>query len=359
MDILLDQEHVIDQDFNDCNLSLRDVIDISNLTSEDLLKTSNLDLELLNNPQFEVGQMMMNSDEIDCVAKELIEDVIASISNTKNNLGCRNATKSCVIDISNFTAKDFFDSQNFNFDSEFKSTGSLDLKLVNLPVQVEEERKLVVFKPVAVSPKEVTVIPKSSPSQHKSSPHIERRMPKFNKLSKFISELRDFEAQLVNVSISKNDKVNSDRKRKQDVKSCIKIDLDTGFYSEELARNAKKPRQVSSKHKKVLKVDPQDSLEFVDELGFENSTKPEIDIFPISKSADDSDKDFETTKKVSPLRCSYCQKFFITIAGLSTHIKHCSKFAKKLSDIIDESCSFKEFQNSSKSFKMSCQQPGR
>lgn len=350
MDILLDQKQVIDQDFNDGNISLRDVIDISNLTSEDLLKTNNLDLELLNNPQFEVGQMMMNSDEIDCVAKELIEDVIASISNTQNNLGCSNATKSCVIDISNFTAKDFFDSQNFNFDSEFKSTGSLDLKLVKFPVQVEEGRKLVVFKPVAVSPEEVTVIPKRSPTQHKSSPHIERRMPKFNKMSKFISELRDFEAQLVNVSITKNDtKINTDRKRKQDVKSCIKIDSDTGYYSDEPARNAKKPRQVSSKHKRVLKADPQDNLEFVDELGFENSTKPEIDMLSICKSADDSDKDFETTNHVSTLRCSYCQKFFITIAGLSTHIKHCSKFAKKLSDIIDESCSSIEFQNSSKS----------
>lgn len=308
MDILLDYGKVVVQDFhlfNDMNI-------FTYLESEDLLKTGSTDWE---------AAQMMNSDEIECLAKQLIEDVIACAAN--NNLGPGNTTNNSVIDISNFTAKNFFDSQNFHFDTEFKKSESLDLKLVKTPAQVERGQKYLVFES-----DKVPLMPIMSPP--KKDPLVERRMPKFNKRSKFVSELRAFEAQLVNISIGKiDDKHHLDRKRKQDLKSFTNVDLEIIFCSDdEHVGNNKKPRQGRLTNKKGLEDEHQENLEIVASI-------PNIHYKPVITS----DQDFEATKHASSLRCSYCQKIFITATGLNAHMKHCPKLASKLSKIIDESCS--------------------
>lgn len=312
IDILLDYGKVVVQDFHDNNQYLFDDMNIStNLESEDLLKTDSTD--------WEAAQMMMNSDEIECVAKQLIEDVIACAA--KNNLALKNTTNNSVIDISNFTAKNFFDSQNFHFDTEFKNSESLDLQLVKTPAQVERGQKFLVFESDNVPLNPIMPPPKKGPL-------VERRMPKFNKRSKFVSELRAFEAQLVNIPIEKiDDKYRLDRKRKQDLKSFVNVDLEIIFCSDdEHVGNNKKPRQGLLTYKKGREDGHQENLEIVGSI---SNDKPVIN----------SDQDFEATKHVSSLRCSYCQKIFITTTGLNTHMKHCPKLASKLSEIIDESCS--------------------
>lgn len=350
MDILL--EPLNKQAGCDVDLSLwavdESVIDVTNLTSEDLSKTSQFDLESLNNPPIESDQLLMaTSDEINAIAKELIEDVIASSHVSTTNSGHESASKGCLIDISDFTAKEYFDTKRFNLENEFKDTGSLDLKLVKMPAQVEQGQKLIVFESATVTPVKVP-LPKISPP--KNRPQIERRMPKFNKLTKFVSELRDFEAQLVNVSIVQIDaKARLGRKRKQNFKS-VNNDLEISFYSDDdeslASLNEKKPRKASLKCKKVVPEVDQDDIDSEDSTCQATHVSPiSISVKPLAlkyepdEDVDNSDQDREMTKHAS-LCCNYCQKMFLTVAGLNTHMTNCPKLTSKLSEIIEEGCAF-------------------
>lgn len=161
----------------------------------------------------------------------------------------------------------------------------------------------------------------------KSPPIIERRMPKFNKLSKLISDLRDFETQLVNVAINQIDEnvvaCSSTGTGKQDLKT-FNIDLEISFGSDD------ETRDISVKCQKITLTEVEQDMKDSEELS---------NVSVVSKnplSCNDYDETLEDSDESDPaiFRCTFCREVFGTPAGLVYHTEDCLIINLKVKELI-------------------------